>query len=204
MLLSTLPGYSPDRRAPAEATLTLSTFDTAFREWLLNTYHLRVHGETKQPPQARWEAGGFLPRLPDSREQLDLLLLTVAQPRRVHQDGIHFQGQRYIDLTLASYVEEDVTIRYDPRDLAEISVFHEDAFLCHAICPELAGQSLSLKEVMRARNARRRQLRTELRERTAFAEQLLASRQGLPQPLPPTDPEPARPPRQRLKRYFNE
>jgi Mu transposase, C-terminal len=35
--------------------------------------------------------------------------------RRVHQDGIHFQGFRYIDLTLAAYVGEDVTIRYDER-----------------------------------------------------------------------------------------
>jgi Mu transposase, C-terminal len=75
------------------------------------------------PPQTRWESDGFLPRLPDSLEQLDLLLLTVAKPRRVHQDGIHFQGFRHIDLTLAAYVGEDVTIRYDPRDMAEVRVY---------------------------------------------------------------------------------
>ena len=83
--------------------------------------------------------------MPESTEQLDLLLLTVPTARRVHQDGIHFQALRYLDLTLAAYVGETVTIRYDPRDLAEIRVFHEGRFLCRAICPELAGTTIGLK-----------------------------------------------------------
>jgi hypothetical protein len=33
----------------------------------------------------------------------------------MHPDGIHVQGLRYLDLTLAAYVGERVTIRYDPR-----------------------------------------------------------------------------------------
>jgi len=49
-------------------------------------------------------------------EQLDLLLLTVAKPRKVQQDGIHFQGLRYLDLTLSAYIGEPVVIRYDPAD----------------------------------------------------------------------------------------
>jgi Mu transposase, C-terminal len=52
----------------------------------------------------------------------------VAKQRRVQQDGIAFQGQRYFDLTLAAYVGEDVTIRYDPRDLAVIRVFYKERF----------------------------------------------------------------------------
>jgi putative transposase len=85
--------------------------------------------------------------MPESLEQLDLLLLTVMKGRRVHQDGIHFQGRHYLDPTLAAYVGEDVTIRYDPRDMAEIRVFYKDTFLCRAICPELAGQKITLKEI---------------------------------------------------------
>ncbi|MGV9748239.1 Mu transposase C-terminal domain-containing protein [Rhodococcus zopfii] len=53
--------------------------------------------------------------MPDSLEHLDLLLVTVAAPRVVHRDGIHFQGLRYLHTTLAAYVRESVTIRYDPR-----------------------------------------------------------------------------------------
>jgi putative transposase len=71
----------------------------------------------------------FLPRLADSLEQLDLLLLTVAKPRRVHPDGIHFQGFRYLDTNLAAYVGEDVIIRYDPRDMAEVRVYFHHEFV---------------------------------------------------------------------------
>lgn len=80
-------------------------------------------------PQARWEAAGFLPHLPESLEQLDLLLLTIARTRRVQQDGIRFQGLRYMDLNLAAYVGEEVIIRYDPRGMAEIRVYHADTFI---------------------------------------------------------------------------
>jgi putative transposase len=159
-------------------------------------------------PQRRWETGGFLPRLPDSLEQLDLLLLTVAKPRRVHPDGIHFQGFRYIDATLAAYVGEDVIIRYDPRDMAELRVYFHDEFVCRAINPELAGETIALKDIIRARNQRRRELRATLAERQATVEALLGLRRGGEPHLPfaeiePPDP-PSQPARPRLKRYFNE
>ena len=94
----------------------------------------------------------------------------MAKARRVHQDGIHFQGLRYLDLTLAAYVGEWVTIRYDPRDLAEIRVFHHDRFLCRALCPELAGTTIGLKDLIRARDARRRDLRAGISERAKLVE----------------------------------
>jgi putative transposase len=43
-------------------------------------------------------------------------------------------GFRYIDPTLAAYVREEVLLRYDPRDMAEVRVFYQDRFLCRAIC----------------------------------------------------------------------
>src|SRR5664279_2174872 len=81
--------------------------------------------------------------MPDSAEALDLLL-TVATPRKVQRDGIRCHGLRYISLTLAAFVGETVTVRYDPRDLAEIRVFHRGAFLCRAVSPEIAAVSISL------------------------------------------------------------
>jgi hypothetical protein len=77
------------------------------------------------------------PRMPDSLEKLDLLLLTVARARKVHPDGIRYEGLRYVDPTLAAYAGESVTLRYDPRDMAEIRVFHQERFICRAICPDL-------------------------------------------------------------------
>ena len=197
--------HALERGAPIHA------LDALLRTFLVETYHQQPHSETGVPPHRRWETNDFLPRLPNSLEQLDLLLLTVAKPRRVHQDGIHFQGFRYLDTTLAAYVGEDVIIRYDPRDIAELRVYFGDSFLCRAINPELAGETIGLKDIIRARNQRRRELRTTLAEREATVEALLRVRRGeelRPEPEPLfAEPETASstpPARPRLKSYFNE
>ena len=96
MLLCELPGYTP-AGTPAEQTLlTLPACAARLQQFILDEYHQRPHGEIGVSPQTRWAAGGFLPRLPESLEQLDLLLLTVPKSRKVRQDGIHFQGLCYL------------------------------------------------------------------------------------------------------------
>jgi putative transposase len=191
----------------------LSDLDTRFRAFLFDVYHVRPHSETNVPPQERWEAGGFLPQMPDSLEQLDLLLLTVAKPRKIHRDGIRFMRQRYMDPTLAAYVGESVVLRYDPRDVAEVRVFYQDRFLCRAICQELAGATVPLRDIMKARNRQRRELRHILQDREQVVESLLNARRGHPNAADETDhltisePEKDRPPKTpppKLKRYFNE
>jgi putative transposase len=201
LFLCEVPGYTPPGAPPATPRLTVDAFEVRFRTFLLERYHQRTHSETGMAPQTRWEAEGFLPHLPESLEQLDLLLLNVARTRRVQQDGIRFQGLRYLDLNLAAYVGEDVTIRYDPRDMAEIRVYHGDTFICHAVCQELAGQTISLKEIIATRNRRRRQLREQLSDRRAVVELLLEAH-AVEEPPPPVSPE--EPPTPRLKRYINE
>ncbi len=204
LFLCTLPGYAPHGAPSGGTLLALPALDARLRDFLLDDYHQRIHSETRMPPQARWEAGGFLPQLPESPEQLDLLLLTVSKARTVRQDGIHFQGMRYLDLTLAAYVGEAVTIRYDPQDMAEIRVYYEGRFLCRAICQELAGETISLKELIKTRDARRRELRETLTDRAALLDQLLAVPQ-LPPPAETPEPIVASLPRTtRLKRYINE
>jgi putative transposase len=108
--------------------LTLAEFESRFRTFLLDVYQRRENAGTKMPPTKRWEADGFLPRMPDTLEQLDLLLIQVAKARQVRGDGIHFQSLRYISTTLAAYVGETVTLRFNPRDMAEIRVFHNERF----------------------------------------------------------------------------
>jgi len=112
---------------------------------------------------------------------------------------------RYVDLTLAAYVGEAVTIRYDPRDLAEIRVYHQDRFLCRALCPELAGTTIALKDLVRARDARRRELQAGILGRAKLVDLLLraVASEATPDapPAPPDEPLPTTP---RLKRYLNE
>ena len=198
-----LPGYGPAGTPVTPPTLTLAMFEAQLLTFLLEDYHQRPHSETGVSPQARWEAGGFLPRLPESLEHLDLLLLTVAKARRVQRDGIRFQGFRYLDATVAAYVGEDVVIRYDPRDMAEIRVYYRNTFLCRAVCQDLAGHTVSLQAIVHARNHRRHQLRQTIRDRAAIVETLLQVHQpdvGMrPAPTAPVQGDTPR-----LKRYYHE
>ena len=66
---------------------------------------------------------------------------------------------------LAPYVGESVTIRYDPRDLGEIRVFHKNRFLCRAISPKHAHETITLKDIQSARAAQKRALRQQINER---------------------------------------
>jgi len=151
VLLSRLPGYAKSESG-RRAILSLTDLSREIENYLINEYFVTPHRTTGQAPQARWEAGGFLPQMPESLEKLDLLLLTVPKTRFVRPDGIHFMGMRYIDPTLAAYVGEEVLLRYDPRDVAEIRVFYRDTFLCRAVCQELAGETVPLREIVRARD----------------------------------------------------
>ena len=208
LLLARLPGYAPagfaTRVMPA---LRSAGFTQAFEHFVLYEYHRTPHSATGLSPHARWSANGFLPQFPLSLEHLDLLLLTVAKPRRVHQDGLRFQALRYIDPTLAAYVGEDVLIRYDPRDMAEIRVYYQECFLCRAVCQELAGETVSLKDIIRARQRRKRELQRQVSVRQSLIDQLLAA--SVPavatrEAPPSSPPSPASQHRIALKRYHNE
>lgn len=170
MLLSSLPGYSPAGENNAQAILTLEQLEERFRQWLLTEYMTRIHSEINTSPKDRWESFPLVPRLPESLEQLDLLLLTVTKSRRVRRDGIRFSGFRYMDAQLNGYVGEDVTIRFDPRDLSYIHVYKDNVLVCKAQCFELSGRTMSLQEVRKARNLEAKSQRTLLNELLATAD----------------------------------
>lgn len=209
MFLCELDGYVTGGAMRGKPSLTLAEFEAHFRTFLLNVYHRRECSETKSLPAERWESKGFLPRMPESLEQLDLLLIQVAKARQVRVDGIHFQSLRYISTTLAAYVGETVALRIDPRDMAEIRVFHNDRFLCRAVCPELAGETVPLREILRARNRRRRELRDVLRDRQVAVDTLIQMKRGEvmekeDEPSAADDKSTAKPTKPALKRYRNE
>ena len=83
-----------------------------------------------------------------------------------------------MDATLAAYVGESVTLRYDPRDVAEIRIFHKQQFLCRAICPELAGATIPIREIVRARNKHRRDLQATVRDRRRTVDELMEIKRG--------------------------
>jgi putative transposase len=203
VFLPRFPGFCPSGSGVREAKLSLHDLSRELETFVLTEYHLTPHSTTQEPPQARWEAGGFLPHMPESLEQLDLLLLTVPKTRKVHADGIQFMGLRYIDPTLAAYVGEEVLLRYDPRDMAEVRLFYQNRFLCRAICQELAGQTVPLREIVQARNRRKRELRQTIEERRQVVDSLWEAKHWGSRQEPSVDPPPAPAPQPvKLKRYF--
>ena len=202
MFLCDLEGYT--RRGRRKPTLTIDQLERQFRTFLIEVYQRTPVAESELSHSAKWEEGGFLPRIPISLEQLDLLLIEEIRPRKVRRDGIHFQGFRYISLTLAAYVGEDVTIRFDPRDMGEIRVFFKDRFLCRAISAEIAGETVALRDIVRVRNSRRRELKSTLDSRQKTVDVLLQLKKG--QSIERTQiSEPVAPaPATRIKRYRNE
>ena len=147
--LADLPGYLSQGKPATPPRLSLPELDATIGDYFLGTYNNRLHRETGMSPLKAWLGQGWLPRMPESLEALALLLVMVAQSRIVRRDGVHFQGLRYLDPTLAAYVGEPVTIRYDPRDIAEIRGFHRNRFICRAIHPEHAGRTVTLKDKQR-------------------------------------------------------
>lgn len=177
MLLSELEGYTGAKKAVPK--LTLAELNTLIGSFILE-YNQRPHSSTGQAPKLRWEAQGFLPRMPESLEQLDLLLMTVSKKRRIQRDGIRFQGLRYLDPVLADYVGVSVLIRYDPADLTTIRVFHKNHYLCRPICHDLDDQTVSLKEIQAARTLRRLSLQSEIKNRLSLVDAILLQQSPRP------------------------
>jgi putative transposase len=173
MFLAHVPGYAPKGYGDVQAILTLEELEQRFQTWLLTKYMVEDHSETNMPPKERWDSFPFVPRLPESIEQLDLLLLTVTKTRRVRRDGIRFSNYRYFDVSLSGYIGKDVTIRFDPRDLAYIHVYLDNILICRAACFELTDKKVSLKEVIQARNHETKSQKQRLNELLGVAEKYL-------------------------------
>lgn len=208
-LLPHLPGHIPhgtNGEPITPATLTLEQLDAIMEQFIVTEYNQRPHSETGEAPAHRWGASGFIPRAPAHPEDLDLLLLTAAATRKVQRDGIQFASTRYVSPVLAAYVGEHVTVRFNPRDVGEIRVYFNDEYLCRAIAPELAAESISLHELQAARSQRRRDLKQQLRQRRSLADALPTDTRYLPPAPANEEPVPIEedPPPHGLRLYATE
>lgn len=161
MFLPDIPGHLINGKPLSEPAINLAELAVRFERFLHDVYHRRPHGTTGEEPISRWRSGGFLPTLPESSEALDMLLLRVPKPRKVGRDGIRFLGQRYVEPTLAAFVGEQVDVLYDPRDLAEVRVYHDGAFVCRALCPEHI-EAPSLAAIQSARRQTKERLKQSI------------------------------------------
>ena len=160
LFLESLPGYIGN--SDKSERLSFQEFRDKLHYFLIYDYNLKEHSSIKTKPIEKWNSKSFLPNLPESLENLDLLLLEISKSRKVHSDGIHFQGFRYTNPNLSAFVGESVLIRYNPSDLAEIRVFYRNQFLCNAISPEISNYSIDINDLIAARMKRRKILKEKI------------------------------------------
>ena len=101
--------------------------------------------------------------MPDSLEQLDLLLIEEVRSRQNPTAMAYIsKASAILSLTLARVrrVSENVTIRYDPRDIAEIPCFSQRPMpLPSDLCRVGRRETVPFRDIIRVRNSRRKQLR---------------------------------------------
>lgn len=194
LLLESLPGYIGNKNA--SNLLTIQEFKDKLHYFLIEDYNHKIHSSLNVTPIEKWNSDIFLPNMPDSLETLDMLLLESSKTRKVHSDGIHFQGIRYTNPNLIAYVGESVLIRYNPSDLVEIRIYYKNQFLCNAISPELSSYSVDLQDLVSARNKRKRNLKKQI--------QSLNSIDILVQEKELNTQQDKQKNKSKLKRYYNE
>jgi len=137
----------------------------------------------------RWETAQLaqLPLL--SERELDICLMRQER-RRVYRSGyVQFANLSYQGEHLAGYAGEEVVLRYNPRDITTLLVYHQqqgrDVFLTRAHAVGLETESLSLAEAQaisrRVRAAGKlvtnQSVLTEVRERDNTISQIRQQKQ---------------------------
>jgi putative transposase len=169
LLMSELPGYTPEDSPAATPGMTIQQLQSTFDEWVISEYMHKVHSDTKETPFARWSGHHQHPRLAPSLESLDALLMTVPDERIVQQDGVRIFNLLYYATEFCGFTTKRVTARYDPRDISEVLIYFENNFVCRASCAELAGKKPALKEFMKARGAYKKELKKDINSHVKFA-----------------------------------
>ena len=110
--------YPEAERAGLTSIDELNTF---FWAWLKEHYGQRVHSETGQTPQERWEAGAASVRWPDTATLGDLFLWEVE--RSVNKAGcVELGGNDYP--APEHLVGHRVSVWFDPFDLSSIRIYY--------------------------------------------------------------------------------
>jgi putative transposase len=180
LLMSELPGFTPEGSEPNEPGMTIHQLQATFQKWLIDEYMHRVHSEIDQTPFERWSTHSAHPRLADSLETLNVLLLKVPDERIVQQDGIRIFNLRYYATEFAGLIGKRITARYDPQDISYVLVYIENEYVCRATCAALAGQPQSLKEFMKTRAAYKRGLKQDIDAFISFANSLPEALRKIP------------------------
>ncbi|MDM9584863.1 Mu transposase C-terminal domain-containing protein [Nostoc sp. GT001] len=195
-LFSNLPGYTGSNvqerpeEAEKEACLTLRQLEQQLVRYIVNHYNQRIDARMgDQTRFQRWESG--LIAVPDAMSERDLDICLMKQTRRQIQKGgyLQFENIMYRGELLAGYAGESIILRFDPRDITTILVYHQqgnrEEFVARAFAQDLETEQLSLDEAKASSRKIReagktisnRSILAEVRERQTFVNQKLTKKE---------------------------
>lgn len=136
--------------------LTLPQLDREIALWIDKKYHRRKHSKTGQIPIEHWKKTVLL-HMPESEDQLNLLLMKYDKTCKVGNIGIKFSlhavRHRFWSPELADYFKREVRLRYNPDDMDSVLVYcaASDEFLCEAFDMQADTPRYTVEDVKRTR-----------------------------------------------------
>jgi putative transposase len=94
-LLPGLPGHLVEGKTTTAPALSFSELDAALAGFIVGDYNQGPHSQIDEAPHAAWLGKGWLPRMPGSLDDLDLLLMTVAKARTVQREESSRRGSLF-------------------------------------------------------------------------------------------------------------
>ena len=156
-VLRALPGYTGSnvqqrpKDAEKDAQLTLRDIERIIVGFIVDKHNQALDARMgDRTRNQRWESGliGDPPLI--SERELDICLMKTIR-RTVQRDGnVQFENVMYQGEYLAGYAGKAVSIRYDPRDITTIWIYHQEqnkeVFLTRAHAHDLETEQLSVDE----------------------------------------------------------
>lgn len=177
---STLPGYTGSNvqkrpeQAEKEASLILRELERLFVRYIVDKYNPSIDARMgDQTRYQRWEAG--LIAAPNLISEKDLHICLMKQTRRsIYRGGyLQFENLTYRGENLAGYAGENVILRFDPKDITTVLVYHQEGnkeeFLARAFAQDLETEQLSLDEA-KASSRKIREMGKIISNRSILAE----------------------------------
>lgn len=149
--------------------LTLKQLNAEIERWIDEEYHQRVHSSTGRKPAELWEETVRL-RMPDSEDDLNLLLLKNDVERSVKNTGIQvaLQGINYIYWSpeLMYHFRRRVRIAYNPEDFESVLVYcaATGKFICEAFNMRSENPKYTVRDLREHRSQFRRGMKDRIKD----------------------------------------
>jgi putative transposase len=146
--------YNSEKRA----ALTLEELRT-YLAHEIDLYHHREHKSLHTTPLYKWKQGieqNGPPVFPDEDFEAIIIDFFPFKWRKIRREGIEIFGEKYFHKSLTDYLEQELSIKYDPEDIGTIFVELPGPESCYLPIERPDLKHLSISDNKARRMERRR------------------------------------------------